>query len=66
MAVDTVVAERRVTWPDVTRAAELGSGLLQIGDIGVLERRSDRDHAGHIFPVICKVALREALSNQTV
>ena len=60
MAVDTVTAEKCVTWPAVTRLQTWVANLLQIGDLGILECGCESDHARHIFAIFGEVVLSQA------
>ena len=44
---------------------KLGSSLLQIGDVRVLERCSDRNHAGHVFAAVSEVVVRQAACDKS-
>ena len=62
MTIDTVAAERRVTWPAITQQPTWGGDSLQIDNLGVLEGGCESDHNRHVPPVVGEVVIGQAVS----
>ena len=68
MAVDTVAAERRVTWPNITQSATTNcmraGNSLESRDLGVLEGSCKSDHARHVSAKQGEVVAGQAASER--